>query len=332
MTTGAEPVRIEDSAKRVRTYLGGELIADTVCPKLVWETPHHPVYYFPKSDVRMGLLTPSQHESSRSEASFFTVKGGSVMARDAAWYYPDPKLDELREMIRFDWDAMDAWFEEDEQIYVHGRDPHHRIDILNSSRHVQVVINGTLVANSHHPRLLFETGLPTRFYLPLVDVRMDLLRPSDTATRCPYKGTAHYWSMAVDGQLFEDVVWTYTTPLPESVKIAGLVSFYDERVELYVDGVLQDRPGTVAGRPILGGVLGSADRMLGKIIASARATSAANEAVVPARETVGTLEHSNQQIRALKPLLDETLVKSRRFGAKLRWLPLIPWSKERADA
>ena len=177
-------------------------------------------------------------------ARYFTVKGGDRVAIDAAWHYPDSPLEELRGLIRFDWEAMDAWFEEDEEVYVHPRSPHTRVDVLSSSRYVEVVLNHLKVADSRQPRLLFETGLPTRYYLPLVDVRMDLLIPSSNITRCPYKGTASYWSVEVNGEVLDDLVWTYKTPVLESVKIAGLACFFNEKVDLYVDAVLQDRPKT----------------------------------------------------------------------------------------
>jgi uncharacterized protein (DUF427 family) len=240
-------VRVEEGPKRVRTYLGGRLVADTIRPKLVWEVPYYPAYYFPQEDVRMELLTPSgrtAHSPSRGEAHHFTVEAGNRTAVDAALRYPDSPLEELRDFVRFDWDAMDAWFEEDEEVYVHPRDPQTRVDILASSRRIRIEINGVTVAESHQPRLLFETGLPTRYYLPQVDIQMDLLRPSTTTSRCPYKGTASYWSVEAGGQLAEDVVWTYRTPLLESVKIAGLACFYNERVDIWLDGILQERPRT----------------------------------------------------------------------------------------
>lgn len=247
MTETRGRVRVQDGPKRVRTYLGGELIADTVRPKLVWEVPYYPAYYIPEQDVRMELLTPSERREqspSRGEASYFGVKGGSKVAVDAAWTYPESPLPELRGLVRFDWEAMDAWFEEDEEVYVHPRDPHTRVDILPSSRHVEVVVNDVKVADSHQPRLLFETGLPTRYYLPLVDVRLDLLHPSDTTTRCPYKGTASYWSVEAGGQVVPDLAWIYRAPVAESARIAGLACFYNEKVDLYVDGVPQEQPHT----------------------------------------------------------------------------------------
>jgi uncharacterized protein (DUF427 family) len=131
---------------------------------------------------------------------------------------------------------MDAWFEEDEPVYTHPRSPYTRVEALASSRHVRVEVDGVTVADSHRPTILFETGLPPRYYVPLTDVRQDLLRPSETQTRCPYKGTAEYFSVEVGGKVHADLVWIYRTPLPESAKVAGLVCFYDERVDLYVDG------------------------------------------------------------------------------------------------
>jgi uncharacterized protein (DUF427 family) len=150
----------------------------------------------------------------------------------------------LRDLVRLDWPAMDEWFEEDEPIYVHPRDPYTRVDVLASSRHVRIEVDGVVVARSTQPRILFETGLPPRYYLPLTDLRMDLLRPSELQTQCPYKGTAGYWSLQIGGRSYPDLVWTYRTPLPESQKIAGLACFYNEKVDLYLDGQLQDRPRT----------------------------------------------------------------------------------------
>jgi uncharacterized protein (DUF427 family) len=236
-------VRVEDCAKRVRGYLDGELVADTIRPKLVWEVPHYPAYYLPVEDVRMELLKPtghSEHSPSRGDTRHFTVTAGGTERENGAWQYPDSPIEELRGLIRFAWGAFDHWFEEDEEVYVHPRSPYARIDILPSSRHVRVEVDGVTVAETHKPSLLFETGLPVRYYLPLTDVRMDLLRPSARQTACPYKGTASYWSV---GEA-EDIVWTYRTPLPESQKIAGLVCFYNEHTDIYVDGVLQERPRT----------------------------------------------------------------------------------------
>jgi uncharacterized protein (DUF427 family) len=153
-------------------------------------------------------------------------------------------MESLRELVRFEWKALDEWLEEDEPIYVHPRDPYSRVDVLASSRHVEVAVMGVKLADSRQPRILFETGLPPRYYLPLPDVRHDLLVPSPTTTQCPYKGTATYWSARVQGELLKDLVWTYRAPFPEVQKIAGLVAFYDERVDVTLDGEPQERPRT----------------------------------------------------------------------------------------
>ena len=243
MTTNRGLIRTEPSAKRVRVYLGGRPVADSSNPLLVWESPHYPTYYFPAADVDRELLTADDdvaHSPSRGDAQKFTVKAGSTQATGAALLYEESPIEELRGHFRFDWEAMDSWFEEDEEIFVHVRDPHTRIDVLPSSRHVRIEVDGVTVAESRNARLLFETGLPIRYYLPKTHVRMDLLERTDTVTRCPYKGTAEYWSIRVGDTVHKDLVWSYRTPLPESQKVAGLVAFY--KVDIYVDGVLQVEP------------------------------------------------------------------------------------------
>ena len=239
-------VRVEPGPKRVRAFVSGTAVVDTRSPRLVWENPHYPAYYLPRADVRTELLVPStrtEHSPSRGDAHYFDVQVGERRVADAAWWYPDSPLEALRNLIRFEWGAMDAWFEEDEEVYVHPRSPYTRVDILPSSRHVEVALDGVTLADTHRPTLLFETGLPVRYYVPKVDVRFDLLVPRDTTSACPYKGLARYWSVPASTR-GEDVAWSYPTPLPESQKIAGLVCFYNERVELTVDGERQVPPRT----------------------------------------------------------------------------------------
>ena len=243
----APRLRLEHGAKRIRAYLGGALVADTTRPLLVWEVPYYPTYYFPADDVRGELLQAEdtvKHSPSRGDGQTFTVRAGGKQAVAGALRYPESPIPELRELIRLEWNAMDAWFEEDEEVFVHPRDPHTRIDILASSRQVRVEVEGETIADSASPRLLFETGLPPRYYLPKTHVRMDLLERSDTITHCPYKGQAETWSVRAGGRLHEDLAWSYSTPLPESQKIAGLIAFYNEKVDLFVDGVLQERPSS----------------------------------------------------------------------------------------
>jgi uncharacterized protein (DUF427 family) len=238
-------LRIEPCRKRVRTYLAGQLVADTRQPVLVWEGPHYPVYYLPAADVRAELVPAGhRHSAGRGEAQVFDVKVAAATAPGAALRYPDSPLPELRDLVRFEWNAMSEWLEEDEPVYTHARSPYTRIDILASSQHVRVELDGITVAESGQPRILFETGLPPRYYLPLTDIRIDLLRPSAKSSHCPYKGAAGYWSVDTGHQLHPDLVWIYRYPLPESQRIAGLACFYNERVDLYLDGELQQRPRT----------------------------------------------------------------------------------------
>ena len=239
-------VQVERGRKRVRAYLDGQLAADTTAPLLVWEIPYYPTYYIPAADVLAELVPAgeSEHQPHLGDAEVLDVKIGAATAQRAARRYRDSPVQELRDAIRLDWPAMSEWLEEDEPVYTHPRDPHKRVDILASSRRIRIEMDGITVAGSDQPRLLFETGLPVRYYLPLSDVRMDLLRSSDTSTHCPYKGTAGYWSVQTDTRLHPDVVWIYRAPLPESQKIAGLACFYNERVTVYVDDERQARPST----------------------------------------------------------------------------------------
>ena len=236
-------VRVEPTHKRIRAYLGGAVVVDTIRAMLVWESPNYPTYYVHRDDIRAELQPTgqSEHSPSRGDSAVHSVVSGSITATAAARVMGTSPIPELTGLVRLAWDAMDDWFEEDEPVYTHPRDPYTRVEILPSSRHVRIEVDGVTVAETHAPRLLFETHLRTRYYLPVTDVRTDLLRPSETVTHCPYKGAATYWSVDVNGTLHENLVWIYRAPLPESQKIAGLACFYNERVDLYVDGVLQPR-------------------------------------------------------------------------------------------
>ncbi len=241
-------VRIEDGQKRVRVYLGGEVIADTISPKLVWEKPYYPVYYFPQDDVRMDALLPTEHTKrspSRGTAEVFDVKSNRHTAEQAAYRHADSPIEELRGHIAFDWQAMDAWFEEEEEVFLHARDPYTRVDVLQSSRNIRVEVDGVTIAESDQPRILFETGLPARYYLPKTDVRFEYLTPTDLSTVCPYKGTSRYWSINTTGEVHDNLAWGYDAPVRESQPIAGYVAFYNEKLDIYVDGVLEEKPKTV---------------------------------------------------------------------------------------
>jgi uncharacterized protein (DUF427 family) len=247
MNTSRGAVRTAPSDKRVRVFFGGRQIVDTTDALYVWENPNYPQYYLPLRDVTEGALQPSdttKRSPSRGTASYFTVRAGDRVAHDAAWTYPDSPLEELRERIRIEFDAMDAWFEEDEEIIVHPRSPTARVQILPSSRHVVVSVDGTVVADTHRPTFLYETGLPRRTYFNKLDVRMDLLTPTETTSRCPYKGVARYWTINTPTGSHPDLAWSYPTPLRESVQVTGLIAFYDEKVDVTVDGERLERPHT----------------------------------------------------------------------------------------
>ncbi|MGH3758897.1 DUF427 domain-containing protein [Actinophytocola sp.] len=237
-------VKVETSPKRIRAYCGGHLVADTFRPVLVWEIPYYPTIYVPLGDVRAKLEAngATDHSPSRGDATLYDLVVDGRVVTAAASRYLDSPVPELRDLVKIRFDAMDEWLEEDEPIYVHPRDPYKRVDILGSSRHVEVRVDGVTVADSHQPRILFETSLPPRYYVPLSDVRLDLLRPSDTRTHCPYKGTASYWTLDTGKGVHEDVVWIYRSPLPESQKITGLACFYNEKVDIILDGEPRERP------------------------------------------------------------------------------------------
>ncbi len=243
-------VTLEASPRRVRVKFNGEWIADSTGAHLLFETRHLPVYYFPRGDVRMDLLRPTDHHTFcpyKGTASYWTIRVGDKSSENAVWGYPDPydEVPALKDFVAFYWDRVDGWYEEDEEIFVHPRDPYKRVDAILSSRHVEVVVGGVTVADTRRARFLFETRLPTRYYIPPEDVRMDLLVPSDKATACPYKGKARYWSVKIGGEVFPDIVWSYPEPIPECPKIKGHLSFFNELVdEIRVDGVAVPRPLT----------------------------------------------------------------------------------------
>jgi uncharacterized protein (DUF427 family) len=238
-------ILFEDSPRRIRGILAGETVVDSTRSKLLHEHGHLPIYYFPREDVRTDLLEPTDHHTRcpwKGEASYWSVRVGDRVAENAVWGYPDPLDDAppLADYVAFYWNKLDTWYEEDEEAIVHPRDPYHRVDVLPSSRHVVVRLGDEVLADSTRALALFETGLPTRWYLPADDVRMDLLEPSDKRTGCAYKGFASYWS--VRGE--EDLVWTYRAPRRGMEEITERLCFFNERVDIEVDGAVEERPET----------------------------------------------------------------------------------------
>jgi Uncharacterized protein conserved in bacteria len=211
---------------------------------------------FPKEDVRTDLFVPSQNKSEcpiKGEASYWSIQVGERRAENAAWSYTTPRLEaaSLKNHFAFEWPKMDKWMEEDEELFKHARDPYKRVDALPSKRHVRVVVDGHTVAETRRPHLVFETNHPVRYYIPQEDVRMDMLTPSATTSRCPYKGPASYWSVKISGEAFSDLVWGYMEPIAEIPKIKGLLCFFHERgCDIYVDGELMPTPQTKWAHPL----------------------------------------------------------------------------------
>ncbi len=237
------------SPKHVRVYFNNQLIADSREAMLLRESNRLPVYYFPKKDVSMDCLQPSDRTSdsdAKGTGVFWDVKATDKIANNAAFTFRNPVGNgpQLEDYVAFKWNKMDAWFEEDEEVFVYARDPHKRIDVLPSSRHIRVVVDDTELADTRRAFLLFETGLPTRYYMPKHDAHMDLLAPSDSVTRCPYKGEAQLYSVNIGGKLLEGLAWTYRFPTLECTRIQGLMSFLNEKVDMYEDGKLLPRPKT----------------------------------------------------------------------------------------
>ena len=250
-------LRYQPVDKHVRARLGGELVADSYHPVLVWEPRRvTPSYAFPRADLCADLEPDSSQPPDDPRRPVLdprvpfavhtapgtpqTVRVGDRVLTGAAFLLAEQDLTDL---VVLDFDAFD-WFEEDEPIISHPHDPFHRIDVRRSSRHVQLERHGVLLADSTEPRLLFEGGLPvTRYYLPRSDVRVELL-PSDTTTQCAYKGQANYYSVRVGDRVIPDIAWSYQDPLLDASEVAGLVCFFNERLDVVLDGQRQERPST----------------------------------------------------------------------------------------
>ncbi|MEE9415728.1 MAG: DUF427 domain-containing protein [Acidimicrobiales bacterium] len=236
-------VRIEHNPKWIRGVHGGHAVVDSRNARFVWEIPYYPSWYFPLDDVHGELVENGEtlRSPSRGEGTRYDLVVDGETIPNAAWRHLDSPVEELRGLVRFEWDAIDSWFEEDVEVFVHPRDPGTRVDVLPSSRRVRVLVDGEVLADSVRSSVLYETGAPARYYLPKVDVRMDLLTPTDTSSACPYKGWANYWNVSVGGADHSDLAWGYRTALPESAGITGLVCFYNEKVDIEIDGTLLER-------------------------------------------------------------------------------------------
>lgn len=239
---------VEPVPRRVRAYLGGVLVVDTTKAVYLWEWPNYPQFYLPIEDVNDAVLVDEDHtrKGRWGTARRYGLRAGGLERPGVGQAYGDDAHPGLAGTIRLDWAALDTWYEEDEQVFVHPRNPYTRVDALRSTRTVRVELDGLVLAESSSPVMVFETGLPTRYYLDRLALNFDHLEPSATQTACPYKGvTSGYWSVRdAAGALHEDLAWTYDFPTRQLLPIAGLVAFYNEQVDTFVDGVLLERPVT----------------------------------------------------------------------------------------
>jgi uncharacterized protein (DUF427 family) len=250
MARARSELRHEPIERRVRANLGGEAIIDSTRAMLVWEPRRVvPSYAVPVEDIRAELSIARATDGRVAGVlhpgipfSVHTAAGDPVSIGDrvgAGFRLAD---EDLEGYVVLDFAAFDDWYEEDERIAGHPRDPFHRVDVRQSNRPVRIELDGAVVAETTRARLLCETSLPLRFYLPRQDIRVEL-HPSSLHTYCPYKGQASYWSVDVGGDRRDDLGWSYEQPLPDAVGITGLVAFWDERVDVFLDGERRERPG-----------------------------------------------------------------------------------------
>ena len=238
---------LEPVPRRIRAVLGGEVVLDTTNALYVWEWPNYPQYYIPVSDLKPDVLVDEQHTQKLhfGTARRHGLRAGEISRPHAARIYADDALTGLAGTVRFEWDALDAWFEEDEEVFVHPRNPYTRVDALRSTRAVRVELDGAVLAESSSPVMVFETGLPTRYYLNRTEVNFEHLEPTATVTSCPYKGkTSGYWSVRVGETVHPDLAWVYDFPTRQLLPIAGMIAFYNEKVDVTIDGQRLERPNT----------------------------------------------------------------------------------------
>jgi uncharacterized protein (DUF427 family) len=238
---------VEPVPRRVRATFADQVVLDTTKALYVWEWPNYPQFYIPLDDVNRDLLVDEHHAQHvhRGNTQLYSLAVGDRSVPSAVRVYVDSVIDELAGTARFEWSALDSWFEEDEEVFVHPRSPYTRVDALRSTRQVRVELDGVVLAESSSPVMVFETGLPTRYYLNQTEVNFAHLHKTDTVTACPYKGeTSNYWSVQVGETVHPDLAWSYDFPTRQLLPIAGLISFYNEKVDIVLDGEPLARPET----------------------------------------------------------------------------------------
>lgn len=258
---------VEPAPRRVRGFLGNELIFDTTSARYVWEIPYYPQYYIPVEDIDPRFLVDegNQQNTRRGTAHRHGLRAGGTERPGAVRVFGQDAIPGVAGTARFGWSALDAWYEEDEQVFVHPRSPYTRVDALRSHRRVRVSLEGVTLAQTTSPVLVFETGLPTRYYIDRTDVEFGHLEPSSTRTACPYKGvTSEYWSVRLGPDAgdagdaagsgdaggaparpeLRDLAWAYDFPTRQLLPITGLVAFYNEKLDIELDGRPLPRPRT----------------------------------------------------------------------------------------
>ena len=216
---------VEAVPRRIRATLAGHTVVDTTKAIYVWEWPYYPEYYILLADVNPELLVDEQHPQRlhRGTAHLYGLRAGETVRSGAARHYGEEASGGLAGMVRFEWD----------------------VDSLRSTRHVRIELDGVILAESTSPVMVFETGLPTRYYLNRTEVNFDLLVPSDTLASCPYKGqTTGYWNIHIGDTTYPDLAWAYDFPTRQLLPIAGLVAFYNEKVDVTLEGEPLPRPTT----------------------------------------------------------------------------------------
>jgi uncharacterized protein (DUF427 family) len=236
-------LRYEPIERRLRARLGGETAVDSMRAVLLWEPRRLvPTYAVPEDDIAVRLdpaIPVTEHVDGPLHPgipfAIHTAHGEPVTIadRDGAGFRLDDR--DLAGYVALDFGAFDAWFEEDDPVAAHPRDPYHRVDVRRSSRAVTLRLDGETIAETTRAALVFETSLPMRFYIPRDDVRV-ALQPSHHRTHCAYKGEASYWSFDAAGRRREDLVWSYEDPVEDMPAIRSLIGFWHERFEVTVDG------------------------------------------------------------------------------------------------
>lgn len=239
------PVEVNHTApvpRRIRAMVDETVVVDTRRATYVWEHPYYPRFYVPFGDVDPALVGSgiATEETDQGTVEIHDLVQGERTEPGAIRHVVRSDVPGLEDTCRLSWGAVDAWFEEDERIFVHPRSPYVRVDALRSHRHVRVEKDGVVLAESTSPVAVFETGLPTRWYLDRTDVRWEHLVASETQSECPYKGTtSRYWSVQIGDVTHEDLAWGYDFPTRQLAPITGLVCFYNEKVDVYLDGELE---------------------------------------------------------------------------------------------